>query len=87
MKIPLTLLLVAALFVSAVQVVGARHQARRSFVEIQELQALRDDLHEEWGRLQLEQSTWSTTDRVEQMARTTLHMSEPDAASVRLLWK
>lgn len=87
MRPPLTVLLIAALFATAVQVVTARHQARRIFVEIQELQAARDDLNEEWGRLQLEQSTWSTTDRIEQMARTTLRMAEPAASAVRLLWK
>lgn len=85
MKRFLTLLLTAAVFVSAVQVVLAQHQARRLFAELTSLQETRDRLNEEWGRLQLEQSTWATADRIERLARTKLHMTSPDVNSIVLL--
>ena len=66
MRFLFCLLLSSAVFISAVEVV------------IQELEKKHDDLIEEWGRLQLEQSTWATDDRIESTARTKLGMVEPD---------
>ena len=85
MKIFFTLILLLAVIVSAVDVVLAQHKARKYFVEIQELEQQQDKLNEEWGKLQLEQSTWATDDRVEKLARTELEMTEPDANSVVLI--
>jgi len=82
-----TLALVASIFLSAVQVVVSQHQARRIFGELQKLETTRDELNEEWGRLQLEQSTWATDDRVELVARTQLNMVEPETKSIVLLAK
>ena len=82
-----TLALVASIFLSAVQVVVSQHQARRIFGELQKLETTRDELNEEWGRLQLEQSTWVTDDRVELVARTELNMVEPETKSIVLLTK
>ena len=77
MKVLPTLLLAAAVMVSAVQVILAQHEARRTFAEIQSLEKTRDQLNEEWGRLQLEQSTWTTADRIERLATTELDMVSP----------
>ncbi len=85
MKIFFTLILSFAVIVSAVDVVLAQHKARKYFVEIQELEQQQDKINEEWGKLQLEQSTWATDDRVEKLARTELEMTEPDANSVVLI--
>ena len=85
MKIFFTLILLIAVIVSAVDVVLAQHKARKYFVEIQELEQQQDKLNEEWGKLQLEQSTWATDDRVEKLARTELEMTEPDANSIVLI--
>jgi cell division protein FtsL len=63
----------------------AKHKARKFFVEIQELEQRQDELNEEWGKLQLEQSTWSTDDRVEELARAKLEMTEPDVSSLVLI--
>ena len=46
---------------SAVQVIYARHKARDMFVRLEKLNSQRDSLEIEWGRLQLEQSYWSST--------------------------
>jgi cell division protein FtsL len=77
MKAVLISLLVAIVLVSAIQVVLARHEARLLFIEIQALERQRDDLNEEWGRLQLEQSTWTMANRIESLARTELDMQSP----------
>ncbi len=73
------------IFISALQVVIARHETRRLFVELQTLERTRDALNEEWGRLQLEQSTWAINDRIETFARTKLSMKIPERSSVVLL--
>ncbi|MFT5425962.1 MAG: cell division protein FtsL [Gammaproteobacteria bacterium] len=74
-------------FFSAIEVVIARHDTRKLFVEIQRLEKDRDDLNEEWGRLQLEQSTWATDARIESVSKTELHMIEPETRSVLLISK
>jgi len=70
--------LVTGLFVSALETVVTRHQARKLFVEIQSLAKVRDELNEEWSRLLLEQSTWATDVRIELIAKTRLDMKEPE---------
>jgi cell division protein FtsL len=84
-KIFLVIILFIAVIASAIDVVLAKHKARKFFVEIQELEQRQDELNEEWGKLQLEQSTWSTDDRVEELARTKLEMTEPDVSSLVLI--
>ncbi|MFT5132986.1 MAG: cell division protein FtsL [Gammaproteobacteria bacterium] len=85
MKVFLILVLLFAVIYSAIDVVLAQHMARKLFVEIQELEQRQDDLNEEWGKLQLEQSTWATDDRVEELARMKLEMTEPDVSSLVLI--
>ncbi len=70
---------------SAVSVVYARHDARKLFMELQQLTARRDALNIDWGRLQIERSTWATHGRVEQMARQELDMRIPDPDGVEIL--
>lgn len=85
MKNFLRIIFIVVVFVSAIEVVVAQHQVRKLFVEIQGLKQVRDELNEEWGRLQLEQSTWATDDRVESLARMQLGMTEPNMNSLILL--
>lgn len=87
MKVLLTLILLVAVLTSAIQVVLAQHKARKYFVEIQELEQQEDELNEVWGKLQLEQSTWATDDRVEKLARSKLAMMEPELESLVLIVK
>lgn len=87
MKTVFLILLGITVFFSAVGVVIARHDTRKLFVEIQRLEKDRDDLNEEWGRLQLEQSTWATDARIESVSKTELHMIEPETRSVLLISK
>lgn len=78
MKVVACMFLYFAVLISAVEVVIARHETRKLFIEIQDLEKNRDQLNEEWGRLQLEQSTWATDDRVESFARMQLGMKNPE---------
>ncbi len=78
MKYILPSMLSIAVFVTAIQVVIAQHDSRKIFVEIQSLEQIRDDLNEEWTRLLLEQSTWATDARIENISRNQLGMISPD---------
>jgi len=70
-------LLITAVFLSALAVIDARHENRRLFAQLQQLRQQRDQLNVEWGQLLLEQSTWSTHSRIEQMATQQLDMQMP----------
>lgn len=74
--------LAVAVLASAVGVAYAKHEARKLFVELQQLYAVRDALDVEWGQLQLEQSTWATDARIERLAHQQLHMRRPPAEAV-----
>jgi cell division protein FtsL len=77
----LTLLLLAVL-ASAISAIYARHASRTLFIELQSLVDGRDRLNIEWGRLQIEQSTWASPARIEQMATSRLGMRVPDPSQV-----
>ena len=81
----LSVLLVLGVMASAIGCVYAKHQSRKLFVELQGLAAVRDELQVNWGRLQIEQSTWSAHARVEQLARKQMKMRSPDPADIRLV--
>jgi cell division protein FtsL len=83
-KVAIPVLWVAVLG-SSLGVVYAKHEARTRFYELQKLTQRRDDLEIEWGQLQLEQSTWATHGRVEQVARDDLRMTIPQAGDLRLV--
>lgn len=82
-----SLTLAIAVFVTALQIVITQHDARKTFMELQKLETMRDNLNEEWGKLQLEQSTWATDDRIERVAREQLDMDNPEQNSIVLLAK
>lgn len=81
----LNLVLTGVLILCALSVVTARHQARKLFVELQAEQKRARSLDIEWGRLQLEQSTWAMHARVEQIAQAQLGMAAPDLSRIRVL--
>ena len=76
--LPLAAMLWVAILVSAVVAVYARHESRQLFSQLQRLESERDTLNIDWGRLQLEQSTWATHARIESIARGDLGMQVPD---------
>ncbi|TWI14189.1 cell division protein FtsL [Lysobacter ruishenii] len=79
LRIALVALIVANI-VSALMVVQARHQHRRLFIQLSQLEKARDDLNIEFGRLQLEQATWAESNRIDQVARDRLGMKFPEGA-------
>jgi cell division protein FtsL len=74
-----------AVLASALGVVYGKQEARNRFNELQKLITQRDDLDIEWGQLQLEQSTWATHGRVEQVAHDDLGMVTPQASELRIV--
>ena len=81
-RVLLLAVLVLAVLGSSVGVVYAKYSSRKLFVELEQLRGERDAIDVEWGRLQLEQSTWATNGRVERIARKRLQMHTPTAAEV-----
>ncbi len=78
-------LLWLATLVSAAGAVYCKHRARQLFVELEALNARRDNLEIEWGQLQLEQSAWSTHAFVERVASTKLHMATPPPKEIEIV--
>ena len=70
-------MLLLAVMLSAFAVIDARHENRVLFAHLQQLRHQRDSLNVEWSQLLLEQSTWSTHARIEQMATRKLDMVVP----------
>lgn len=75
-------LLIFSVFASALQVVLHRHANRQLFLALRELQAQQNDLEREWGQLLLEQGTWGTHGRIEDIARNQLNMTVPEVSEI-----
>ncbi|MES9943638.1 cell division protein FtsL [Candidatus Thiodiazotropha sp. CDECU1] len=73
----LFVLLMAAVLASAIAVVYSKYLSRKHFVVLQELQAEKERIGIQWGRLQLEESTLATHSEVEKRARDRLKMHLP----------
>jgi cell division protein FtsL len=73
----LLLFLFTAVFVSALEIVLQRHETRKLFSVLQELQVQQNEIDREWGQLLLEQGTWGTHGRIEDIARDKLNMTVP----------
>ena len=81
----LNLLLLLVLVVCALGLVTSQHKARKLFTDLEREQARARELDVEYGRLQLEASTWGLHARVEKVAAGTLGMRTPDARRVRIV--
>ena len=77
--------LTAAVLFSAFMVIDAKHLNRQAFVDLQNLKQHQYQLETEWGQLQLEQATWATHGRIEQLARKELGMTLPPVESILLV--
>lgn len=75
-------MLLLAAIACALGVVTSQHEARKLFVELQQEKEQAQEMEVEWGQLQLEQSTWATPVRVEQVAAQKLQMRAPKGADV-----
>lgn len=71
-----------AVLASAVAVVYTKHSSRAEFIELQQLNQQRDSLNEVWGRLLIEESTYTSPGRIENEARSRLDMRVPTADNI-----
>lgn len=72
----------AVCVVSAMALVYTKHESRKLFVELEGLTDQRDELNIEWGQLQIEQSTWATHARIEQVAADDLQLTRPKTTEI-----
>jgi len=81
---PFLLVVVFALVcvLSAMALIYTKHESRKLFVELESLTHTRDELNIEWGQLQIEQSTWATHARIEQVATDDLSLVRPTATEI-----
>ncbi|QLF92741.1 cell division protein FtsL [Pseudomonas sp. ABC1] len=81
----LMLVLFIAVLLSAIGVSYSAHWNRQLLNELYSELSERDKAQAEWGRLILEQSTWTAHNRIETLAREQLKMHIPEAVDVRLV--
>ncbi|MFC5694000.1 cell division protein FtsL [Pseudomonas sp. GCM10022186] len=79
------LLLFVAVLLSAIAVSYSAHWNRKLLNELYAELSVRDKAQAEWGRLILEQSTWTAHNRIESLASEQLRMRIPDPAEVRMV--
>ncbi|EHK69552.1 cell division protein FtsL [Pseudomonas sp. HR1] len=88
-KLPLgssvMLVLFAGVLLSAVAVAYSAHWNRQLLNTLYGEMAIRDKAQAEYGRLLLEQSTWTAHSRVEALASGQLQMRIPDPAEIRMV--
>lgn len=80
----LNAVLALVLVMCALAVIQAQHRSRTYFVELERLKKEARVLDEQWGQLQLEQSTWANPARVDTVARTRLGLVSPQHDRVRI---
>ena len=71
--------------ISAIALVYTKHESRKLFVELESLTHERDELNIEWGQLQIEQSTWATHARIEQVATDDLSLVRPESTEITVI--
>lgn len=71
--------------VSSFATIHATHECRKLYAQLQDLEAARWYLDEEYSRLLLEQSAWASHYRVEQVAEGEMSMQAPAVDKLRVL--
>jgi len=80
----LNVVLALLLMACALALIQSQHRSRTYFVELERLKKQAHMLDEQWGQLQLEQSTWANPARVDTLARTRLGLIAPPNDRVRI---
>ena len=70
---------------SGVATVYVKHLSRSLFVDLQILERQQDEMQIEWGKLELEQSTWASHDRIANVAAEQLDLFMPPGDSVEVV--
>ncbi len=81
----LLLLLFVGVLLSAIAVSYSAHWNRQLLNALYGELSVRDKAQAEWGRLILEQSTWTAHNRIETLASERLKMRIPEPAEVRMV--
>jgi cell division protein FtsL len=77
-----TMLLILMVLTSALSIVYVTNSTRSMNASLQQTYSEREKMHDQWGRLLLEKSTWMMQARVEQIAEDKLGMFMPDGKSI-----
>jgi cell division protein FtsL len=77
LEIVIAVVLAVAVVVSGLWLVEAKHEARQLFAELEELKREQDRLQVDWGRLQIEESTFGTQSRIESLALEEIDLGMP----------
>lgn len=82
----LNIILFFALLFSALGLVNSQHKARNLYIELERTNQAARQIEQEYGQLQLEQSTWAMHSRIEKIAATQMQMQVPDAKRVQVIF-
>jgi cell division protein FtsL len=77
--------LLLLVLVSAFATIYSTHACRALYTQLQVLESSQWYLQEDYGRLLLEQSTWASHYRVENVARSDLGMGAPNLARYKVI--
>jgi cell division protein FtsL len=80
----LNVVMALVLVVCALAVIQAQHRSRTYFVELERLKKEARVLDEQWGQLQLEQSTWANPARIDTLARSRLGLVPPSQERIHV---
>jgi cell division protein FtsL len=81
----LNLLLLAVLVACALGLVTSQHKARKLFSELEREHNRARELDVQYGRLQLEASTWGLHSRVARIAASSLGLRPPDPRRLQVV--
>lgn len=81
----LTFVFAVVCVISAIALIYTKHESRKLFVELEQLTVVRDQLNIEWGQLQIEQSTWATHARIEEVATDELSLVRPKSTEIYVI--
>lgn len=81
----LSLILFAILILSGLSLVNSHHQARKLYIALEQLNEDAKFFEQEYGQLQLEQSTWAMHSRVELIAASRLQMEVPNQSRIQVV--
>ncbi len=77
--------LVVAIFISAFLLVLVKNAYHQAFMRLQALKVEQSQIHTEWMQLLIEEGTWGSYDRVNQIATSTLGMTPPTPFNTQIL--
>ncbi len=78
-------ILLLLLIVCALSLATSRHQTRKLFVELERGRQQAHAFEVDYGRLQLELSTWSVPARIDRLARGPLAMQLPEPGRIQVI--